>query len=159
MTGLSHLTIFFFHLKVICLDTYLNLSLDVKSFYRSMRHHQTAEWVVITESLIRVKNEENFVFSQNAHLSLASHIFSLIISAIFFRGFSLWLLILDCQYKLELKQKGLFLQFRSDLEYISLNRKFSCSCRFFQGFHFFDIFHLSNTCGNGTWIEIFTIWC
>ena len=97
VTGQSHLTIFFFHLKVICVDTYLNLSSDVKPFYRSMRHRQTAEWVVITESLIRVKNEENFVFSQKAHLLLASRIFSLIISAIFFRGFSLWLLILDCQ--------------------------------------------------------------
>lgn len=130
-------------------------SLKCQIFLQTHETSPNSRVNIITKSPLRAKNEENFVFRQKVHLPLATHIF-LKISAIFFRGFNPWLLILDCQYKPELKQKEQFLQSYRELDYMGLNRKSSRSCQFFQGFHFFNIFHLGTSFRNGTLIRMVT---
>lgn len=71
------------------MDIYVNFSLNYQIFLQI--YEKTApnsRMSVITKSCIRAKNEENFVFSRKTHLPLATHIISLKISAIFFRGFN-----------------------------------------------------------------------
>lgn len=90
MNDHSHLSFgIFFCLKLVHMDIHVSFSLKCQLFLQI--YEKTApkrRMSVITKSLIKAKNEENVVFSQKTHLPLATHIFSLKISAIFFRGFN-----------------------------------------------------------------------